>query len=916
MTPKAKLVSHYEILSRIGAGAMGEVFLARDLKLGRKVAIKFLKSNFASDAERLERFVREARSASALNHPNIITVYEIGEMDGTHFIAVEFVDGQTLRECMAAGPMSFEDVLSIAIQTAEALTAAHQGGIVHRDIKPENIMIRRDGYVKVLDFGLAKLARKTADIDEEAKTLAMTSPGMLIGTALYMSPEQARGEVVDARTDIFSLGVVLYEMLAGQSPFGGKTIIDVIASVLKSEPPPLLKAAAHLPKELQAVVDKALTKNRDQRYHSAKDLLRDVRKIEDRLRLGSRIDHSEPPNGASAAGGTSVQRIPRVSQDALLLTEFENTTGEAIFDQTLKTALGFFLARSPFLNIVPDTKVSHTMRLMGRDPSERVTRALGEEICLRQNLKAFLAGTISRFGAVYVLALEAINARTGESLGREFEQVSSREEVLNALSRAATGIREKLGENLRSIERFNRIGDYTTSSLEALKMFSLGIEQHRKGRELEAAPFLRKAVEIDPGFASGYLALAVNYRNTNQWELASEPMLNAYELRDKVCEREKLRIAYFYTQFVTGDMDEGIDAAELWRRTYPLTSAPLIVLSDNYERIGQPEKAVACAREALRLDSDHAMIYMNLAESLMSLDQYTEVKETCRGAFEKNFDSFNLRLLLYQTAFIENNETEMAKNLKWFGGRKEEYFALDLQTGTSAFHGKRRAAQGFARRAVDLAERFGAKEVAAKFAAELALRMVFWSSGTGLPTSDDDRLKAALKTQLNHALDMKLGKEVVSRAALALAAAGQTTETCLLVEELHAMRPKDTLLNELWLPTIRAAQALQSGDAGKTIGELEITERFEKAGEFYPQYLRGLAYLKLNRMKEAASEFDKILNHRGEAPLSSIYALAQRGKARALKDKSHYEKFFEIWKDADKDMPALVTARSEFEALA
>jgi serine/threonine protein kinase/Tfp pilus assembly protein PilF len=913
--------AHYEMLSSIGAGGMGEVFLARDTKLDRNVAIKFLFAEFAQQSDRLARFVREAKSASALNHPNIITIHEIGEVEGEHYIATEFIEGVTLRERLAEGHLSFDDVLSIAIQTADALTAAHNAGITHRDIKPENIMLRKDGYIKVLDFGLAKLAESgmAEDLDAATKMLDKTNPGVVMGTVSYMSPEQARGREIDPRSDIFSFGVVLYEMLAGKVPFTGDNAADVVSGILNKEPVPLTELAPYLPKEFQRIISKTLRKKRDHRYHSTKDLLNDLKDLRDELQLELKLEQTAVPNKPE----TSQTSSPRVStssaggaKDSLLLTEFENSTGEAIFDQTLKMALAFSLAQSPFLDIVPESRVSQTLRLMGRTPDERVTRELGEEICMRQNLKAFITGTISSFGEIYVLTLEAVNARSGESLGREFEQVNSREEVLNALGRAATGIREKLGESLNSIEKFNVPGEsITTSSLEALKIFVLGREQIVNGRQFEAIPFYRKALEIDPNFALAYTELAVVYRNTEQWKLAAEMTEKAYELRDSVSETEKLRITYYYHNFVQGEMDKATDTLELWRNTYPSFVVSYVSLSDSMERLGQSEKAVAFAREGIRIDPNYATIYMNLVESLVSLGRYLEAKETCRIAFERKLDGTYFHLFPLLIAFIENDAEAMTANLRWFAGRDDEYIAFDLQAGAAGFKGQWRTAQDFSRRAIDLASRTNAREVAAKFAAEQAVRVVFWSSGTGLPTSDDAQLRTVLKAQTSKALKLEEGQKVVTTVALALAVAGHSEEASSLLNGLLADRPKDTLLNHLWAPTIKAALWLQAGKVKEAIEELEITERLEKAGEFYPQYLRGLAYLKLNKARDAVREFDKILNYRGEAPLSSIYPLAQLGKARSLKDKAEYEKFFDLWKDADKDMPALIAAREEAEKL-
>lgn len=919
-TPQRASFGHYEIRSLIGSGGMGEVYLADDTKLGRKVAIKFLNEKYSQDEDLLNRFVQEAKAASALNHPNLITVYEIGEHDGSHYISTEFIQGKTLRERMKER-LTFDDALSIAVQTAEALAAAHYAGIVHRDIKPENIMVRPDSYVKVLDFGLAKLT-ETAEsaADDQTKKLVKTNPGVVMGTASYMSPEQARGKATDARSDVFSFGVVMYEMLTGKIPFTGETMTDTLSAILSSEPQPITSLAPHLPRELQRIVQKTLKKKRDQRYQSTRDLLVDLKDLRDELRVEAKLEQTAVPNRPADSDKTSAPRYSTSSgsgtRDSILLTEFENTTGEAIFDQTLKMALAFSLGQSPYLDIVPDTRVSQTLRLMGRKPDERVTKELGEEICMRQNLKAFITGTISSFGEIYVLTLEAINARTNESLGREFEQVNSREDVLNALTRAATGVRERLGESLNSIEKFNVPGEsITTSSLEALKIFVLGREQIVNGKQLEAIPFYKKALEIDPNFALAYTELAVVYRNTDQWKAAAEMTAKAYELRDTVSETERLRIIYYFHNFVQGEMDKATETLELWRNTYPNFVVSYVSLSDSFERLGQSEKAINFARQGLKLDPNYATIYMNLVESLVSVNRYDEAKETVRQAFERKLDGDYFHTFPYMIAFIEGDHAEMYDHLRWFAGRDDEYLALDLQAGAAGFKGQWRASQDFSRRAIDLAGRTNAAEVAAKFAAEQALRIVFWSSGNGLPPTDDERLRTVLKSQTNKAINFARGKEILFRVALAQAVAGQSAEARAIVEELVTDGSRDTLLNQLWMPMVNAAMNLQDGKPKETIEDLEIAERLERAAEFIPQYLRGLAYTRLDQPQMAIREFDKILNSRGEAPLSSIYPLAQLAKARAANDKAEYEKFFELWKDADKDMPALVAAREEFSVL-
>jgi serine/threonine protein kinase/Tfp pilus assembly protein PilF len=920
-TPLRDSFGHYQIRSLLGSGGMGEVYLADDTKLGRKVAIKFLNEKYSRDEDLLNRFIQEAKAASALNHPNLITVYEIGEHDGSHYMSTEFIEGSTLRERMKQR-LTFDEGISIAVQTAEALSAAHQAGIIHRDIKPENIMVRSDGYVKLLDFGLAKLTEfAQSDGEEETKKLVKTNPGVVMGTVSYMSPEQARGKATDARSDVFSFGVVLYEMFTGKLPFTGETMTDTLSSIISVEPPAVTSLAPHLPRELQRIIQKTLKKKRDLRYQSTRDLLVDLKELRDELRVEAKLEQTAVPgrpdadSGKASAPSFSTSSGGR-TRDSILLTEFENSTGDAVFDQTLKMALAYSLAQSPFLDIVPESKVAQTLRLMGRNPSERVTKELGEEICMRQNLKAFITGSITKFGEIYVLMLEAINARNNESLGREFEQVTSREEVLNALTRAATGLRERLGESLSSIEKFNVPSEsITTSSLEALKIFVLGREQIVNGRQFEAIPFYKKALELDPDFALAYTELAVVYRNTDQWKLAAEMTKKAYELRDAVSESEKLRITYYFHNFVNGELDKAIDTLELWRNTYPNFVVSYVSLSDSMERIGQSEKAVAFAREGIRIDPNYATIYMNLVESLVSLGRYDEAKGTCRTAFDRKLDGTYFHLFPLMIAFIENDQAALQSNLRWFAGRDDEHLAFDVQARAAGVKGQWRTAQDYSRRSVDLATHTNALEVAGKYAAEQAVRVVFWSSGSGLPTKDDATLRSVLRAQTNKALSLEKGQMVVLTVALALAIAGQSDEAARLLDELLAARPKDTLLKHLWAPTIKASLWLQAGKLKEAVEELEITERLEKAGEFIPQYLRGLALLRLGRNRHAAFEFDKILTNRGEAPLSSLYPLAQLGKARALNDKSEYEKFLDMWKDADPDMPALAAAKQEYAAL-
>jgi tetratricopeptide (TPR) repeat protein len=960
----------YEILSPLGKGGMGEVYLALDTRLKRKVALKLLPAAFTADADRVRRFEQEAQAASALNHPNIITIHEIGEADGAHFIATEFIEGQTLRQQLTRGRMELSTALDVALQAASALAAAHVAGIIHRDIKPENIMLRPDGLVKVLDFGLVKLTeRQEAVPDSEAPTSAGhdTDPGTVMGTAQYMSPEQARGEKVDGRTDIFSLGVILYEMLAGSNPFAGAAVAEVFAAILKTEAKPLAHYRPEVPSELEHIVAKALRKDREERYQSVKDLLIDLKDLKHRLEFEAELERTVQPRhqavqssgrsaletaqAEAAATGEDVA-VPTISsakillgeikrhklgvglalavivmaavaaffwlnrkpiltdKDTIMLTEFDNKTGDAVFDSTLRQGLAVQLQQSPFLDLFPDQRIRATLRLMSRSPDERVTRELGLGICQRQGLKAFITGTIAKFDRNYSLTLEALNGQTGDSLALVQVEAEGKDQVLKALSRAASELRRKLGESLSSIQKFDAPLEVTTSSLDALKEFALGRDEGNKGQFLKAIPFYQRALEKDPSFAVAWLALAVQYNNTNQPELAAESTAKAFALRDRVSEDERARITQFYYSIVIGELDKAVEAQESYWRNYPRDTRGPGNLSDLYGRTGQYEKAVAAAREAMRLNPNSAPWHINLADSLMRLNRFAEAEEVLQRALAQKLDNIYLHGLLYAIAFAGGNAEAMREQIAWASGKPDEHIAVDWQAQTAAFAGEWRKSQDYARRATEMAERNEAKEVAAQYTAQAALR----AAALGQAAQAGALAEAALKIERN--------KIALARAALALALVGEAAKAQSLVQELEKQYPKDTLVNQLWLPEIKAALELRKGNAQSALDLLEPVKRYEAADEFRPQTVRGEAYLKHGKGAEAAVEFQKILAHRGEAPLSVLYPLAHLGLARAAvlqgdapKARQKYQDFFALWKEADADLPILIEAKKEYEKM-
>ena len=949
----------YQVEGLLGAGGMGEVYRALDTRLSRTVAIKVLPRYFSSDPDRRLRFEREAKAISALQNRNICVLYDVGRQGDVDYLVMEYLEGETLGQWIQRSQAQTAEerlpgLLDIAIQTARGLEAAHRKGIVHRDVKPANIFITRSGDVKILDFGIAKsfdaaesafpengdsAPRGGADLQPAA-----TRTGLAVGTPLYWSPEQVRGEKVDARSDLFSFGLVLYEMTTGRRTFAGDSDEQIRVAVLCSTPLPIRSIDPKLPSELERIIQKAFSKEREIRYNSAADLCTDLEKLQRQIearRTAARRWRSPWMLGAAALAiaatisGTVLYRLRQerrlTEKDSVVLADFSNSTGERVFDSTLNQALSITLNQSPFLNVLSGDVVKRTLASMARPPETALSPAVARELCQRAGSRVYISGTIAGLGSEYVLGLKAVNCRTGNVLAEEQASAASRDKVLGALDVAARKLRSELGESLASLQKFDLpLEEATTSSLDALEAYSTGEVAYRTRGEEAALPYHLRAIQLDPNFALAYLSTGFDYNGLGEATRGNDYLLKAYQLREHSSRRENMAITAAYHYYVTGDLNQAEQSLHNLLANYPRMWGPHAELGNVYTSEGLYAKGADEYRQAQSLFQDAGNNYGNLANTLLALQRYDQARQVLEEAQTHKLDQYLFHMQWYALAFLKGDPKGMDDQQRWFSGRPEvAYDGLALASDTEAYTGHLNRSRELTRQSVDSAIRADDKESGAVLLENAALREAAFNNGAQARRFAAEGLKLAPQSQGAQA-----------EAALALAMTGDTSRPVSLMKEIDQRYPLDTQVHALWLATVQAQLALNRRDpagalaALPDIGAMELGQvsYLNNVTCLYRTYVHGDALLAAGQGAAAAAEFQKILDHSGMVWNCWTGAAAHLGLARAnaLLAKSSqsaegnaardraiatYREFFLLWKDADPEIPLLKQAKAEYARL-
>jgi eukaryotic-like serine/threonine-protein kinase len=942
-----KRISHYRVLEVLGGGGMGVVYRAEDLKLGRPVALKFLPAELAEHQGAIQRFEREAQMASALNHPNICTIYGIEQYEDKPFIVMELLEGESLSARLAQSqtPFALTTLLDIAVQVCSALQAAHAKDIIHRDVKPANIFLTKEGPVKILDFGLAKLASEgepqvataattsllPAHLEQPAPQQSssenranLTLTGIALGTVGYMSPEQIRKEKLDARTDLFSFGLVLYEMATGRRAFQGETAAIVHEAILHDNPSPAGTLGSSIPRRLNAIILKALEKDRARRYQTAKEMRDDLLLVQKDLRPVGSFSRKWLTIPAVllvllAAGvlyWRHHSRIALAPSDTLVRAYLDNQTGDAAFEEGMDFAMQVALEQTPYLNLLGRDKVHETAALLGLSKEAKITTQVALQACRKTNSRAIISTSIADVGNRFRVAMSAIDCRSGRIMAQESRDADARDDIVRALGMCAYQLRVDLGEPRDSLSRFNQpLEQATTSSPEALQFLALGYLKHLGGDPSSALGYYARAIEKDPNFGLAYAAES----SANQWLGKPAPALadasKAFELRNRLTVPSRFQVETVYYSDGLHQWDKACPVDRQWVDTFPRDVIARINYSSCLERLGRVDERVIQTREAVRL-LPSAPTLIHLLDSAIYAQRIDEARETYNDAVARGIDPVFMHLADARLAFLQNDKSALQNEWVWasqdpVAGRYVRFF----ESKVAGSYGRSREARRLAQVSADSAIKAGSLSDA-----------LFFESYDGLREAEIGHRQqgAALAAD---AMRKSQDPNLLMLGALILARAGDTKQSQQLAVKLNQLFPDDFMVQAFNLPAAKAAIKLNENNPAAAIEILRPVTPYDLAISYsfdnvYPAYLRGLAYLQLKEGNLAAAEFRKVLDHPGlvNGIVIGVLSTLQLARAQALMGdgnaaRKSYEDFLTLWKDADPDLPIYKTAKTEYAAL-